>query len=140
MGVTVVTEFSKSFPPGVLLQPHLGVDQARLIFCVQRNALHDHLVFGLQLMQPGQHGIEGLALQHHAHRPIGLWLHSAESQVMCLRSAGYGYSVRKNIGFTYLPLERDTEETQLEVELFGETVTAKIAPDVLYDPAGAALK
>ena len=43
-------------------------------------------------------------------------------------------------GAVYLPLERDTEETQLEVEIFCEMVTAEIAPDVLYDPAGAALK
>lgn len=57
-----------------------------------------------------------------------------------LRSAGYGHTVRRNIGYAYLPLDRDIEKTRLEVEIFGETVPAEIAPDVLYDPTGAALK
>ena len=57
-----------------------------------------------------------------------------------LRSAGYGYTVRKNIGFAYLPLDQVPEKTKLEVEIFGQTVAAEIAPDVLYDPAGEALK
>ena len=57
-----------------------------------------------------------------------------------LRSAGYGYTVRKNIGFAYLPVDMVPEKTKLEVDIFGETVAAEIAPDVLYDPTGAALK
>ena len=60
--------------------------------------------------------------------------------ISCLRSAGYGYTVRKNIGFAYLPVDMDPEKTKLEVDIFGETVAAEIAPDVLYDPTGAALR
>ena len=56
-----------------------------------------------------------------------------------LRSAGYGCTVRKNIGFAYLPVDMDPAKTKLEVEIFGETVVAEIAADVLYDSAGAAL-
>ena len=64
-----------------------------------------------------------------------------EGQVISrLRSAGYGYTIRKNIGFAYLPVDMVPEKTQLEVEIFGDTVAAEIAPDVLYRPIGAALK
>ena len=64
-----------------------------------------------------------------------------EGQVISrLRSAGYGYTVRNNIGFTYLPVDMVLEKTRLEVEIFGETVAAVIAPDILYDPTGKVLK
>ena len=64
-----------------------------------------------------------------------------EGQVISrLRSAGYGYTVRKNIGFAYLPVDMDPEKTTLGVDIFGETVAAEVAPDVLYDPTGAALR
>ncbi|MGD9300858.1 MAG: FAD-dependent oxidoreductase, partial [Desulfobacterales bacterium] len=57
-----------------------------------------------------------------------------------LRSAGYGYTVKKNIGFAYLPLEMAHEKSRLKVEVFGETVTARVAADVLFDPERKALK
>ncbi|RTZ98630.1 MAG: hypothetical protein DSY90_03875 [Deltaproteobacteria bacterium] len=57
-----------------------------------------------------------------------------------LRSAGYGYAVRQNIGFAYLPMELVAEGTALEVDLFGERVSARVAADVLYDPQGKAIR
>jgi 4-methylaminobutanoate oxidase (formaldehyde-forming) len=57
-----------------------------------------------------------------------------------LRSAGYGYTVKKNIGFAYLPLNMDHQAVRLDVDIFGETVGARVVADVLYDPAGKALK
>jgi 4-methylaminobutanoate oxidase (formaldehyde-forming) len=57
-----------------------------------------------------------------------------------LRSSGYGHTVRKNIGLAYLPLELAKEGTPLEIEIFGELVPAQIAPRILYDPRGDALK
>jgi 4-methylaminobutanoate oxidase (formaldehyde-forming) len=57
-----------------------------------------------------------------------------------LRSAGYGYTVKKNIGFAYLPVDMANENTSFEIDIFGETVSAAVAADVLYDPAGKALK
>jgi 4-methylaminobutanoate oxidase (formaldehyde-forming) len=53
-----------------------------------------------------------------------------------LRSAGYGYTVRKNIGYAYLPVELAEIGTPLVVEVFGERVAAQVAPDILYDPRG----
>jgi 4-methylaminobutanoate oxidase (formaldehyde-forming) len=57
-----------------------------------------------------------------------------------LRSSGYGHTVRKNIGLAYLPLELAKEGTPLEIEIFGELVPAQVAPRILYDPRGDALK
>lgn len=57
-----------------------------------------------------------------------------------LRSTGYGHTVKKNIGFAYLPTDCIKNETKLMVEVFGEKILAKIAPDVLYDPESRAIR
>jgi len=57
-----------------------------------------------------------------------------------LRSGGYGYTVAKNIGLAYLPLDLAREGTPLEIEVFGERIAAVVAPDVLYDPRGERLR
>jgi len=57
-----------------------------------------------------------------------------------LRSSGYGHTVKKNIGLAYLPLELSEEGTSLEIEIFGELVAAQVAPRIMYDPEGNALK
>jgi glycine cleavage system T protein len=58
-----------------------------------------------------------------------------------LRSGGYGYTVGRNIGLVYLPVELAAAVgTPLEVEVFGERVTAEVAPDVLHDPRGARIR
>ena len=57
-----------------------------------------------------------------------------------LRSGGYGYTVDKNIGLVYLPLELTKEGTSLEVEVFGERIPAQVAPGVLYDAKGLHLR
>jgi 4-methylaminobutanoate oxidase (formaldehyde-forming) len=53
-----------------------------------------------------------------------------------LRSGGYGYTVAKNIGLAYLPIDLAKEGTLLEIEVFGERIKAVVAADVLYDPKG----
>lgn len=57
-----------------------------------------------------------------------------------LRSGGYGYTIGKNIGTVYLPLELARVGARLEVEVFGERLEAEVAPDVLYDPKGERLR
>jgi len=57
-----------------------------------------------------------------------------------LRSSGYGHTVKKNIGLAYLPHELAKEGTALEIEIFGELVPAHVAPRIMYDPEGKALK
>lgn len=58
-----------------------------------------------------------------------------------LRSGGYGYTVERNIGLVYLPVDlAGAPGTRLEVEVFGERVPAEVAPDVLHDPRGARIR
>jgi 4-methylaminobutanoate oxidase (formaldehyde-forming) len=57
-----------------------------------------------------------------------------------LTSGGYGYTVGKNIGYAYLPLELAREGTPLEVEAFGERTGAEVAPNVLFDPHNARVR
>jgi 4-methylaminobutanoate oxidase (formaldehyde-forming) len=56
-----------------------------------------------------------------------------------LRSAGYGFSLGRNIAYTYLPTTKAKPGLRLQVELFGDHVDGEVAPDVLYDPKGVNL-
>ena len=53
-----------------------------------------------------------------------------------IRSCAYGYTVGRNVALATLPaaLENGTE---LAVDVFGDTLPARIERDVLYDPEGA---
>jgi 4-methylaminobutanoate oxidase (formaldehyde-forming) len=57
-----------------------------------------------------------------------------------LRGAGYGHTVKKNIGNIYLPHNLAKPGTALEVELFGDRVPAVVTDRVLYDPKGEKLR
>lgn len=54
-----------------------------------------------------------------------------------LLSAGYGYTVRRNIGYAYLPVQRASKGTGLEVDVFGERYPAQVGADTLYAPGRA---
>ncbi len=65
----------------------------------------------------------------------------SDGQVVArLRSGGYGYTVGKNIGLAYLPMELTRVGTRLQVEVFGERVEACVENDVLYDAEGKRIK
>jgi len=53
-----------------------------------------------------------------------------------LRSAGYGYTLARNIAYAYLPKALSHIGVKLAVDVFGELAPAEVAPDVLYDPDG----
>ena len=57
-----------------------------------------------------------------------------------LRSSGYGHTLKRNIAYTYLPMELTTPGMPLAVEIFGQAVPAEVTADVLYDPEGARLR
>jgi len=57
-----------------------------------------------------------------------------------IRSAGYGYTLGKTIGYTYLPLELARVGEQVFVDVLGEYVAAVVSPDPLFDPEGARLR
>jgi len=57
-----------------------------------------------------------------------------------LRSAGYGHTVARHIGYVYLPQALAATGTSLEIEAFGRRYAAEVAADVLYDPQGLRLR
>ena len=57
-----------------------------------------------------------------------------------LRSGGYGYTVRKNIGYAYLPVALAKVGTRLKVDVLGELVPAEVVPDALHDPQGTSIR
>ena len=50
-----------------------------------------------------------------------------------VRSAAYGFTVRRNVALARLPAEL-SEGAGVEVDVLGELVPAVVAPDALYDP------
>jgi glycine cleavage system aminomethyltransferase T len=57
-----------------------------------------------------------------------------------VRSGGYGYTIKRNILYAYLPIELAKSGTQVEVELIEGRITAVVTATVLYDPKGEKLK
>lgn len=57
-----------------------------------------------------------------------------------IRSGGYGYTIGKNIGYTYLPIELAEPGTQVTVDTFGERIPAVVSQDPLFDPQGIRIR
>lgn len=57
-----------------------------------------------------------------------------------IRSGNYGYSIGKDIGLVYLPLDLAIAGTELEVEVLGESIQARVAETPLVDPPGEKLR
>jgi 4-methylaminobutanoate oxidase (formaldehyde-forming) len=57
-----------------------------------------------------------------------------------IRSGSYGYTIGKDIGLVYLPLELAKAGVELEVQVLGERVKASVAKLPLVDPKGLKLK
>jgi len=57
-----------------------------------------------------------------------------------IRSGSYGYSIGRDIGLVYLPPALAKDGTELEVQVMGERVKAKVANLPLVDPKGQKLK
>jgi 4-methylaminobutanoate oxidase (formaldehyde-forming) len=53
-----------------------------------------------------------------------------------VRSAAYGFTVRRNVALAKLPAALE-EGAEVHVDVRGELVRAVVAPDVLYDPGNA---
>jgi glycine cleavage system T protein len=59
---------------------------------------------------------------HHEGRVVGR-----------VRSVAYGFTVRRTVGYAYLPVELGPG-AKVQVEVFGELVPAEVSEDALYDP------
>ena len=57
-----------------------------------------------------------------------------------LQGVEFGYKSAGDQRFLPLPVDMAGGKPRLEVEIFGETVTAEVAADILYDPEGNALR
>ena len=55
-------------------------------------------------------------------------------------SGGFGYTVRKSIAYGYLPVDRAAIGTEVAVDIFGEWVPGRVAPDQLHDPRGDSIR
>ena len=51
-------------------------------------------------------------------------------------SGGYGYTVGASIAYGYVPVASSAPETRLAIELFGDSVSATVRREPLYDPGG----
>ena len=60
-------------------------------------------------------------------------IHAEGEVVGRVRSAGYGFTVGRNVALGYVPVGLP-EGTAVGIEVFGELIPAEIAADVLYDP------
>jgi glycine cleavage system aminomethyltransferase T/glycine/D-amino acid oxidase-like deaminating enzyme len=56
-----------------------------------------------------------------------------------VRSAAYGFTVRRNVALAKLPTGL-AEGAEVQVDVLGELVPAVLSPDVLYDPGNARLQ
>jgi 4-methylaminobutanoate oxidase (formaldehyde-forming) len=64
-----------------------------------------------------------------------------EGQVLTrVRSGGYGYTIKRNILYAYLPLDLAKSGSRVEVELIEGRYMAEVTSPVLYDPKGEKLK
>ena len=57
-----------------------------------------------------------------------------------VRSGGYGYTVKRNIVYAYLPLDLAKTGTQLEIDVFDAVHPAVVSPAILVDPKGERLR
>ena len=57
-----------------------------------------------------------------------------------VRSGGYGYTLKRNILYAYLPVELSRIGTRVEVELIEGQRTAEVTSTALYDPKGEKLR
>ncbi len=119
--------------------------EAGLDFCVNLNGGGDFIGRDalLQVKKTGiRKRLSTLIIGDEDYLPIygGEAVIANDKVIGRLRSAGYGYTVKKNIGYVYLSLELALQDTRLEVELFGERVAARVAERVLIDPGGKRLR
>jgi glycine cleavage system aminomethyltransferase T/glycine/D-amino acid oxidase-like deaminating enzyme len=61
-------------------------------------------------------------------------VHAGGSVIGRVRSAAYGFTVRRNVALAKIPSALE-DGAEVQVDVLGELVSAVVAPDVLYDPA-----
>ncbi|MEP7133300.1 MAG: FAD-dependent oxidoreductase [Chloroflexota bacterium] len=67
-------------------------------------------------------------------------IYHAGQVITRVRSGGYGYTLKKNILYAYLPIELSKAGSRVEVELLEGKYMAEVTATVLYDPKGEKLR
>jgi glycine cleavage system aminomethyltransferase T len=56
-----------------------------------------------------------------------------------LRSAAFGYTMRRMLGYVYLPRHL-AEGSEVSVDVLGQVVRGTVGPDALIDPGGERMR
>ena len=67
-------------------------------------------------------------------------VYSGGEVVSRVRSGGYGFTVKRNIVYAYLPLELAKPGTKLDIDVFDAVHPAVVSASVLVDPKGERLR
>jgi glycine cleavage system T protein len=67
-------------------------------------------------------------------------VYHGETLVTRVRSGGYGFTVKKNILYAYLPIELAVKGNRFTIELIEGNLEAEVTANVLYDPKSEKLK
>lgn len=123
---------------GVDLTPGDNPDEAGLDRCVRLDAKGDFT--GREALEAARRNglarrIRTLVVGEEDYLTLygGEAVHANGSVIGRLRSCAYGYTVRRNVAYAYLPVSVGPG-SQVEVEVFGRLVPAEVVGDVLYDP------
>jgi 4-methylaminobutanoate oxidase (formaldehyde-forming) len=120
---------------GVDLTPGETPYEAGLGFCV---ALEKGGFLGREALlaaREPQRRLRTLVVGDERYLPIygGEAVHVGDRVVGRLRSCAYGFTVRRNVAYAYLPIGFGSG-ARVEVEVFGRRVPAEVVEDVLHDP------
>ena len=89
-----------------------------------------------------RHKLCTLTLDGEDYLPVygGEAVYLGKEVISRVRSGGYGYTVKRNIVYAYLPLDLAKTGTQLGVEVFDAMQPAQVTRSVLVDPKGEKLR
>ncbi len=89
-----------------------------------------------------KHKLCTLVLEGEEYLPLygGEAVYSAGEVISRVRSGGYGFTVKRNIVYAYLPLELAKTGTKLDIDVFDAVHPAIVSASVLVDPRGERLR
>ena len=89
-----------------------------------------------------KHKLCTLVLEGEEYLPLygGEAVYSAGEVISRVRSGGYGFTVKRNIVYAYLPLELAKTGTKLDIDVFDAVHPAIVSASVLVDPKGERLR
>ena len=89
-----------------------------------------------------KHKLCTLVLDGEEYLPLygGEAVYSGGEVVSRVRSGGYGFTVKRNIVYAYLPLELAKTGTKLDIDVFDAVHPAVVSASVLVDPKGERLR